>query len=63
MDTEMTLDEYRLLDKADDDFGKYGKTDIKCPRCGNDIIAIDVGTSHVIKCKTDDCIQSGYRGI
>ncbi|MCC8073230.1 MAG: hypothetical protein LIO62_03800 [Clostridiales bacterium] len=63
MNIEMTKEEIGLLDEADIEIGKYGKTDKKCPRCGNDIILEEGRSSYTIRCKTDNCISLIFRGI
>ncbi len=63
MAIDLTKNEIELLDKADDDIATFGKTDIKCPRCNNDIIVEDVGNSYSVRCKTDNCLLLDYRGI
>lgn len=61
MDTN--IEEHKFLITVDEDFFKYGKTDKKCPRCGNDIILIKNGNSYSIRCKTEKCIKADFRGI
>lgn len=34
-----------------------------CPRCGNEIIIVERGTSTSVECKTKKCIFAGIRGI
>lgn len=63
MDIDLTKKEIELLDKADNDIANFGKTDIKCPRCGNEIIIEESGNSYTVKCKTSNCISMDYRGI
>ena len=46
----------------------YAKMDnpdkeVKCPRCGNEIIYVVRGTSISVECKTPNCIFIGVRGI
>ncbi|MCC8073060.1 MAG: hypothetical protein LIO62_02915 [Clostridiales bacterium] len=60
---EMTKEEIDLLDSADDEIAKYGKTDKKCPRCGNDIILEEGRSWYSIRCKTDNCISLDFRGF
>jgi formamidopyrimidine-DNA glycosylase len=63
MAIELKKHEIELLDKADDELSLYGKTNLKCPRCKNEIIIEDAGTSYTVRCKTDNCISLDYRGI
>lgn len=63
MTIDLTENEIELLDRADDDIAMFGKTNIKCPRCNNDIIVEDVGNSYSVRCKTDNCLSLDYRGI
>ncbi len=58
-----TLDEHKLLMSADSDFGKFGKTDKKCPRCGGNIICEEKGSSYRIRCESSECIFADIRGI
>lgn len=63
MDTNITDKEAVFLDSIDEELAKEGKTDKKCPRCGNDIILERLGSSYSIRCKNEDCIGLVYRGI
>ena len=63
MAIELTKTEIELLDNADDDLAEYGKTEKKCPRCGNDITVEESGKSYTVKCKSPNCISMDYRGI
>jgi hypothetical protein len=45
------------------DYFLKGTTDIKCPVCGNDFQKIDIDTSYVLKCRTEGCLENGYRGL
>ena len=63
MDTNTTIKEHKFLVSAENDFVQYGETKKKCPRCGNNIIMEDKGTSYSVKCKTKDCIKAELRGI
>ena len=62
MVTDITLEEARLLDSADNDFANKGKTDIECPRCGGEITTTFYGSSYTVGC-VNDCISIDYRGI
>lgn len=63
MAIDLTKKEIEILDKADNDLAEFGKTNEKCPRCGNEIIVEESGKSYTVKCKTPDCIFLDYRGI
>lgn len=63
MDIKQSDEETLLLDSVDNEIALTGRTNKKCSRCGNDIILEQHGKSYVIRCKTDDCIYLGYRGI
>lgn len=54
MATNISLDEHRLLLSAEEDITNYGTTDKRCPRCGNEIIIEEKGSSYLVRCKTDD---------
>ena len=58
----ITMEEARILDDTNDDFFVNGKTEVKCPRCGNSIILKRYGSSYTIGCEYD-CVKIGYRGI
>jgi predicted RNA-binding Zn-ribbon protein involved in translation (DUF1610 family) len=59
---DITKEEARILDSTNNDFFEHGKTDVKCPRCGGNIITADYGTSYSIGCEFN-CINLVYRGI
>lgn len=65
MDIEMTQEEIDVLDAADNDIGMYGKTERRCPRCGNEIIIEEweSGSGYTIRCKTDGCIEGHVYGF
>lgn len=63
MATKTTIKEHKFLVEAENDIAKYGKTEKKCPRCGNDIIVEEAGTSYSVRCKTENCIVATFRGI
>ena len=63
MDFDLSEKEIELLDRADNEIAKFGKTNIRCSRCGNEIIVEEKGNSYTIKCKTSNCISLDYRGI
>mgnify|MGYP006934539150 CR=1 FL=1 len=63
MYSDTTLEEHLFLLSAGEDISNYGKTDKRCPRCGNEIIIEEMGTSYAIRCKTDGCLYTAFRGI
>lgn len=63
MATKTTINEHKFLISAENDIVQYGKTEKKCPRCGNEIIIEDKGLGYDVKCKTNDCIKAEFRGI
>ena len=36
---------------------------VVCPRCGDEIIFTEIGSSYIVKCETTDCISYSVRGI
>lgn len=58
-----SIEEHRLLVTAEDEIAQYGKTQLKCSRCGNDIVLEDFGSSYTIRCKSPDCIRADFKGI
>ena len=63
MDIKTTILEHRFLVSAETDIVKNGKTEKKCPRCGNEIVIEESGSSYAVKCKTPNCIKADFRGI
>ncbi len=69
MDIKEELKEYDLsneidyIDIVDEELAKNGSTNLNCPRCGGKLIRIEYGSSHVIKCENDNCINVSYRGL
>lgn len=63
MATKTTIAEHRFLVSAEDDIIKNGKTEKRCPRCGNIIVIEDKSASYSVRCKTDDCIVAEFRGL
>ena len=59
---DITMEEARILDNTGEDFWAYGKTDVKCPRCGGAIVSKDYDTSYTIGCERE-CMVLAYRGI
>ena len=63
MRIEMTEQEIDALKRADKELFEKSETSVRCPRCGNEIIVKEIGTSYTIRCKTEKCIAMTYRGI
>lgn len=63
MAIKTTIEEHKLLVKADEEIANIGSTTIRCPRCGNEIVVETAGSSYSVRCKTDDCISADFRGI
>lgn len=41
----------------------HPEKNVKCPRCGNEIILEKRGNSIAVECKTPKCIFGGLRGL
>ena len=39
------------------------ETDISCPICSKMLVYIQTGASYSIKCRTENCVDVGVRGI
>ena len=63
MATNLSKYELDVLLKADDELYASGHTEQKCPRCGNEIICETKGNSYTVRCKTENCIKTDFRGI
>ena len=63
MATKTTIEEHRFLLLAENEIIQNGKTEMKCPRCGNKIIIEDKGSSYSVRCMTDGCIRADFRGL
>lgn len=61
---KQTQEESRILLEAMTELLTTGKTDIKCPRCGNNLVLNETGSSNELKClNTEICIKIVTRGI
>ena len=59
-----TNEENEILEKALTELAMYNKTDITCPRCGNELVLLTKGASSELKCLNDNiCIKIISRGI
>ncbi|SHL33546.1 hypothetical protein SAMN02745136_04654 [Anaerocolumna jejuensis DSM 15929] len=56
-------DEAGYIDEADEDFVRYGNSDLPCPRCGSKLIYENYGSAHIIRCEKDNCLKVTYRGL
>ena len=63
MYAKTTIEEHNFLISAEEDFISLGKTEKRCPRCGNKIILEEEGSSYTVRCKTPNCINADFRGI
>lgn len=63
MAINLSKEEIDILDKADNEIALNGNTNLKCPRCGNNIIVEIIGNSYSVRCKSNNCISLDYRGI
>ncbi|MCL2016005.1 MAG: hypothetical protein FWG68_07130 [Defluviitaleaceae bacterium] len=63
MPEKHTMKEFKLLGDVAEDFGRFGKTDRKCSRCGNDFEHFTNNNSYQTKCKTPNCLAETCRGI
>ena len=54
---------YEILYDAMWDLEEKGKTDIRCPKCGNQIAIKQVEEGTVVYCKTDGCLTAERRGV
>jgi len=61
--SEPTESEREVLLDALEQFSKQGKTDLKCPRCGNSFEIWVTPSASRIKCMTQSCIEMGLRGL
>ena len=62
MANKLTLEQFRKLTKnfiVDEN----GKTNKKCPLCGDDVIVERNGSASTIKCATEGCFSSTGRGL
>lgn len=55
----MTDKDYEALDEKLNNPDK----EVRCPRCGNEIIFEKRGNSIAVECKTSGCIYGGIRGL
>lgn len=60
---DITKTEYDVLDFASRQFIKFGKTEIKCPRCGKPLTYEIKGSVEIVRCTDPTCIKSIRRGI
>ena len=56
-------EKFDLILTVSEELGRDGKTDIKCPQCGQGFEMLDAGSAYTIKCKTEDCISEDFRGL
>lgn len=63
MDVKTTIEEHKFLVSAETEIVERGKTDKRCPRCNNEVLIEETGTSYTVRCKTLNCIKADFRGI
>lgn len=59
------LDEARLLMKAAEELARDNATAVRCPRCGGKLHLdwFGAGSSYLLSCETDGCVELTSRGI
>lgn len=63
MTNELTLEQYEKLNHDLFVYGN-GRTNKKCPICGNDVIVMKkTKAAYTIKCISSDCFSISGRGI
>lgn len=55
--------EVDYIDKVDEDFARYGNTNLPCPRCSSKLIYEDYGSAHIVRCEKEKCIKVIYRAL
>lgn len=60
---DMNSKEYDAVDNAIRQYTATGNITEKCPRCGQKLKYIEIGTSYGIECETKNCIAEYFRGI
>jgi hypothetical protein len=55
--------DFAAIDKALEQQMKYEEITETCPRCGNELLYIQSGSSYEVRCATDGCISEVFRGI
>lgn len=63
MGIKKTKQDFELIDKVLEDYFEKGKTDIKCPYCGNYMVKEVCGNSYRVTCRTEDCLSEEFRGV
>ncbi len=63
MDNKVTVNEYRILDKAVAEYLKNGAIESKCPRCRKPLIYESLGSLEIIRCEDNTCVKSIRRGL
>ena len=60
---EPTMEEAEILYDAMWEYETTGRTEIRCPRCGNELDISSNGASASVICKTKGCIDATRRGL
>lgn len=63
MANSITQTEYDVLNRAAIELLKTGITELRCPRCGKQLIYEQKGSWEIIRCEDEKCIKSIGRGI
>ena len=63
MDEKKEL-KYEAVDKFLIEIAMYGKSDVVCPFCHTSLeLDGDITASYEVKCQTEGCLKSTFRGI
>jgi hypothetical protein len=54
--------DFRAIDKAIEQYYRYGKITEKCPKCGEVLVITENCNSFEVKC-VKDCVKETFRGI
>lgn len=58
-----TKEEALVLDQADQEIKRNGKTHIKCPRCGGAFAYDGNDSTYTFHCVTPNCTSITFRGL
>ena len=60
---DKTQEEIEIMYDAIRDIQEAGETDIRCPRCHNEIVVSFHGSSATAACRTEGCLEVTKRGF